>query len=232
NDESVTFNLDQVMKYFDNSVTRVNVINISFEEVVHDNTKSSNLTLAKSSIEEPEYSFSMGYKHLITTPVKELDEVAESSVKNLVPIQSEYEVTSDNESEYNKPINDDSFLAFITFTNPLFNDKDDLTSNDNESIHDENVPIEEFKVYSNPIFDDDKIHSNELESHCSNVESNFVESLSNHDTLKFDHLEEFSRALMPIHIAEEERIRREHTEYISLMERLITINPYPYHSSG
>nr|GFC54959.1 hypothetical protein [Tanacetum cinerariifolium] len=42
---------------------------------------------------------------------------------------------------------------------------------------------------------------------------------SNHDTLKFDHLDEFSVALMPIHIAEEERIRREHAEYISLTER-------------
>nr|GFA38896.1 reverse transcriptase domain-containing protein [Tanacetum cinerariifolium] len=243
NDESVTFNLDQVMKYFDNSVKRVNVINIASEEVVHDNTKSSNLTLvyesdfcedpivkispfgesdffleeiedilnddsipagienslydpegdilyfknllkedpfqlplmnlnqAKSSIEEPEYSFSMGYEHLITTPVTELDEVAESSVKNLVPIQSEYEVTSDNESEYNEPINDDSFSSFTTFTNSLFNDKDDLTSNDNELIHDENVPIEEFKVYSNPLYDDDKIYSNELESHFQDNDS-------------------------------------------------------------
>nr|GEZ34189.1 reverse transcriptase domain-containing protein [Tanacetum cinerariifolium] len=47
-------------------------------------------------------------------------------------------------------------------------------------IHDENVPIEEFKVYSNPLFDDDEIYSDELESH---VESNLVESLSNRDTL-------------------------------------------------
>nr|GEV39808.1 hypothetical protein [Tanacetum cinerariifolium] len=30
---------------------------------------------------------------------------------------------------------------------------------------------------------------------------------------------------MPIRIAEEEQIRKEHAEYISLMERLITINP-------
>nr|GEZ74884.1 hypothetical protein [Tanacetum cinerariifolium] len=81
------------------------------------------------------------------------------------------------------------------------------------------------KDYSNPLFDDDEIYSDELESH---VESNFVESLSNHDTLKFDHLEEFSRPLMPINIAEEERIRREHAEYIGLMERLITINPCPH----
>nr|GEY67730.1 putative reverse transcriptase domain-containing protein [Tanacetum cinerariifolium] len=57
------------------------------------------------------------------------------------------------------------------------------------------------------------------------AESNFVKSLSNHDTLKFDHLEEFSGAFMPIHIAEEERFGREHAEYISLMERLININP-------
>nr|GEV27623.1 hypothetical protein [Tanacetum cinerariifolium] len=80
------------------------------------------------------------------------------------------------------------------------------------------------KVYSNLLFDDDEINSDELESH---VESNFVESLSNHDTLRFDFLEEFSGPLIPIHIAEEERIRREHAEYISLMERLITINPCP-----
>nr|GFA05532.1 reverse transcriptase domain-containing protein [Tanacetum cinerariifolium] len=254
NDEFVTFNLDQVMRYSNNSVSRVNVINIASEEVVHDNTKSSNPTLvsesdfyedpivktspfgesdffleeienclkddsipmeiensvfdtegdilliekllnedpcqlplmnlnqAKSLIEEPECPFSMGYEHFITTPVTKLDEVAESSVKNLVPIPRKHEVTSDDEK---------------------------------------------FKVYPNPLFDDDEINSDELESHCLNVESNFVESLSNHDTLKFDHLEEFSGALMPIYITEEERIRREHAEYISLMERLITINPCP-----
>nr|GEW77032.1 hypothetical protein [Tanacetum cinerariifolium] len=179
-----------------------------------------NLNQAKSSIEEPEYSFSMGYKHFHTTLVTELDEVAESSIKNLVPIPREYEVTSDNESESNEPIKDDS-SALTTFSNPLFNDSDDFTSNDNESIHD--VPIKESKVYSNPLFDDE-INSDELESH---VESNFVESLYNHDTLKFDHLEEIFGPVMPIHIAEEERIRREHAEYISLMERLITINPCP-----
>nr|GEX57184.1 hypothetical protein [Tanacetum cinerariifolium] len=172
------------------------------------------LNQAKSSIEEPEYSFSMGYEHFSTTLVTELDEVAESSIKNLVPIPREYVVTSDNESEYNEHIKDDCFSAFTTFT----------------TIHDEDVTIEEFKVYLNPLIDDDEIYSDELESH---VESNFVEFLSNHDALidssqNIDYLEEFSRPLMPIRIAEEERIRREHAEYISLMERLITINPCPH----
>nr|GEV19822.1 hypothetical protein [Tanacetum cinerariifolium] len=174
------------------------------------------LVQAKSSIEGHEYSFSMGYENFSTTLVTELDEVAESSTKNLVPIPREYEVTSDNESEYEVPVKDDSFLAFTTFTNPLFNDKDDFT------IHDENVPMEESKVDSNPLFDDDEIYSDELESH---VESNFVETLSNRDTVNIDHLEEFFGPLTPILIAEEERIK--HPEYISLMKRLITINPCP-----
>nr|GEW74765.1 reverse transcriptase domain-containing protein [Tanacetum cinerariifolium] len=181
---------------------------------------------AKSSIEELDHSFSMGYEHFSTTLVTELDEVAESSIKNLVPIPREYEVTLDNEIESNEPDKDDS-SAFTTFSNPLFNDSNDFTSNDNESIHD--VPIEEFKVFSNLLFNSDEINSDELESH---VEYNFVESLSTHDALinssqKIDYLEEISGPLMPIHIAEEERIRREHAEYISLMRRLITINPYP-----
>nr|GFA03254.1 hypothetical protein [Tanacetum cinerariifolium] len=176
-----------------------------------------NLNQEKSSIEEPEHSFSMGYEHFHTTLVMELDEFAESSIKNLVPIPRECEVTSDNESESNEPVKNDSSV-FTTFPNPLFNDKDDVT------IHEDGVPIEESKVCSHPLFDDNEINSDELESH---VESKFVESLSNHDTVKFDHLEEFSGPLMLIHIAEEERIRREHVECISRMEMLFTINPHP-----
>nr|GFB82251.1 reverse transcriptase domain-containing protein [Tanacetum cinerariifolium] len=138
----------------------------------------------KSFIKEPEQSFSMGYGHFNTTLVTELDEVTEYSIKNLVPIPRECEVTSDNESESNEPDKDDS-LAFTTFPNPLFSDNDDFTSNDDD------VLIEESKVHSNPLFDNDEINFNELESH---VESNFVESPSNHNTLvdssqKFDHLE-------------------------------------------
>nr|GEY36744.1 reverse transcriptase domain-containing protein [Tanacetum cinerariifolium] len=183
-----------------------------------ENPPPMNPNQAKSSIEEPKHSFSMGYEHFSTTLVTKLDEVAESSIKNLVPIPREYEVTLDNESESDKvPVKDDS-LVFTTFPNPIFNDKDNVT------IHEYDVPIEESKVCSNSLFDDNEINSVELESH---VESNFVESLSNHDTVKFDHLEEFSRPLMPIHIAEEEQIRREHVEYISRMEMLFTINPRP-----
>nr|GEW43275.1 hypothetical protein [Tanacetum cinerariifolium] len=159
----------------------------------------------------------MGYEHPNTTPETESDKIIKFDVEELVPIPREYDVTSENESESNEPVKDDS-SAFTTSTNPLFNDSDDVTSNDKESIQD--IPIEESKVHSNSLFDNDEINSNELESH---VESNFVESLSSRDSLKFDHLEELFGPL----IAEEERIRREHAEYISLMEKLITINPCP-----
>nr|GFD29194.1 hypothetical protein [Tanacetum cinerariifolium] len=59
----------------------------------------------------------------------------------------------------------------------------------------------------------------------SHVECNSVEFTSNHDTVKIDNLDEFFRPLIPIHIAEEERIRREHADYINRMEMLFTINP-------
>nr|GEY90028.1 reverse transcriptase domain-containing protein [Tanacetum cinerariifolium] len=182
---------------------------------------------AESSIEKPEHSFSMGYEHFNTTLVTELDKVTKSSITNLVPIPRECEVTSDNESKSDKPVKDDS-SAFTTFSNPLFNDNNDVTSKDKESIHD--VPSKESKDYSNLLFDNDKINSDELESH---VEFDFVESLSSHDALidsspKIDHLEEIFGPLMPIHITEEQRIRREHADYISRMEMLFTINPHPH----
>nr|GEV72345.1 reverse transcriptase domain-containing protein [Tanacetum cinerariifolium] len=84
-----------------------------------------------------------------------------------------------------------------------------------------------FTTISNPLFDNDKINSDELNSY---VGSNPDESTSNHDTIKFDNLDEFSRPLIPIHIVEEERIRREHADYINRMEMLFTINPHPHPS--
>nr|GFA85242.1 hypothetical protein [Tanacetum cinerariifolium] len=147
---------------------------------------------------EPEYSFSMGYEHLSTIPKTKSSEVTESSAKNLVPIPSEYEVTFDDESECDVPFKDDSSPAFTTFSNPLFDDNDDFTSSDDESLPKEDVPMENFKVYSNHLFDNGEINSNEIDPHCFNAESDLIESLLNRDTLinsshKFDFLlKEFS----------------------------------------
>nr|GFA29491.1 reverse transcriptase domain-containing protein [Tanacetum cinerariifolium] len=81
-----------------------------------------------------------------------------------------------------------------------------------------------FTTISNPLFDNDKINSDEINSH---VEINSDESTSNHDTVKFDYLDEFYGPFIPIHILEEERIRKEHADYINRMEMLFIINPHP-----
>nr|GEZ30774.1 hypothetical protein [Tanacetum cinerariifolium] len=119
------------------------------------------------------------YSNTITTvlPTKEPD------VNNLVPIPSEYEVTSDDKSECMVPIKDESSSVFTTFSNPIFDDNDNFTSSVDESLSDEEVPMEEFK--------------------------------------------EFSGALMPTSIIDEVRIKRQHEEYISLIEKLLSINSFP-----
>nr|GEU54881.1 hypothetical protein [Tanacetum cinerariifolium] len=100
-----------------------------------------------------------------------------------------------------------------------------ISENGSESIEPVKDNFSVFTTISNPLLDDDKINSKELNSH---VESNYVESTSNHDTVKFDNHDEFSRPLIPIHIVEEERIRLEHAEYINRMEMLFTINSRPH----
>nr|GEV27409.1 hypothetical protein [Tanacetum cinerariifolium] len=107
-----------------------------------------------------------------------------------------------------------------------------IPSYDNEPLSNEDVPMENFKIYLNPLFDDEEIISNKIDPHYFNAESNLIESLPNRDTLfdsspKFVYLKEFSGELMPTSIINEERIKREHEEYISLMEKLLTINSFP-----
>nr|GEW68959.1 hypothetical protein [Tanacetum cinerariifolium] len=168
------------------------VKNVVEQPVEHTSQISSVHAIAPIlSTEEPEHSLSMGYEHLSITHETESDEVTESNAKNLLPIPSECEVTSEDESERDVPAKDESLSVFTTFSNPLFKDNDDITSSDDESLPDEDVSAEEFKVYSNPLFDEDEINSDKLDLHCFNVESDFVESLLNRDTFidsssKFD----------------------------------------------
>nr|GEY96491.1 hypothetical protein [Tanacetum cinerariifolium] len=144
---------------------------------------SSNAIITVLPTKEPEYSLSMGDEHLSTIPKTEFDKVIKSSVKNLVSIPSKYEVTSDNESECDVPIKDESSLIFSTFSNPIFDYNDDFTCSDDELLFKEDVPMENCKIYSNPLFDDEEINSNKINPHYFNAESNLIESLSNRDTL-------------------------------------------------
>nr|GFA41070.1 reverse transcriptase domain-containing protein [Tanacetum cinerariifolium] len=107
---------------------------------------------------------------------------------------------------------------------PIPHECEVVSENRSESIEPVNNNSLAFTTISNLLFDNDKINSDEINSH---VESNSDESTSNHDTVKFDYLDKFYGPLIPIHILEEERIRREHADYINRMEMLFTINPRP-----
>nr|GFB57664.1 reverse transcriptase domain-containing protein [Tanacetum cinerariifolium] len=102
------------------------------------------------------------------------------------------------------------------------------SNNGSKSIEHVNDNFSVFTTISNALFDNDEINSDDLNSH---VEFNSDESTSNHNIVKFDNLDEFSGPLIPIHIFEDERIKREHTEYINRMEMLFTIDPRPHPST-
>ncbi|GJW39633.1 hypothetical protein Tco_0065478 [Tanacetum coccineum] len=127
-----------------------------------------------------------------TIPENESDKLIKSSVENLVPTPSESEDLSkdlsDIESECNVPICDD----FTTVSNPLFDADNDFSSSDDNSFFDEDVPKETFKIFLNPL-SDEEIISTKIDPHHFNAESDLIESLLNRDTLiisspKFDSL--------------------------------------------
>nr|GFA80541.1 hypothetical protein [Tanacetum cinerariifolium] len=129
NDDSIPFGVEDSpfnMKediFFLESLLREDLI--SPHSIIQNQTKLSN--------EEPKHSFKMGHEHFNTNLV--IEDVAESSTKNLIPIPHE----------------------------------------------------------------------------C-----------------KSDYLDEFYGPFIPIHILKEERIRREHADYINRMKMLFTINPHPH----
>nr|GEW10638.1 hypothetical protein [Tanacetum cinerariifolium] len=170
----------------------------------------------------------------------ESDEVIKSRVKNLIPIPSKSEVTSKNESKFDVPVNDESSPIFMTFSNLLFDCNDDFTSSDDVSLCNEDISMENFKIYSNPLFDDEEIISSKIDLHHFNAESNLLESLLNNDTLidsspKFDyHLEEFSEEidlfldtndLMPSGIENDDYDSKGD---IHFLEEFLSNDPFPF----
>nr|GEZ07484.1 hypothetical protein [Tanacetum cinerariifolium] len=167
------------------------------KNVVEQPARHGNRIAPIQSTKELKHSLSMGYEHLSITPETESDEVTESNAENLLPIPSKCE------------------------------DNDNLDSSDDESLPDEDVPAEEFKTYSNPLFDEDEINSDKLDPHCFNVESDFVESLLNHDTfIDFSSKFDFSGELA--HIKPEiPKSDFDFEEEIRLSENLLYDNSFP-----
>nr|GEV14122.1 reverse transcriptase domain-containing protein [Tanacetum cinerariifolium] len=112
---------------------------------------------------------------------------------------------------------------------PILNECMVVSENGSQSTEPVNDNSSDFTIISNPLFDNDKINYDEINSY---VESNSDESTSNHNTVKSDYLDEFYGPFIPIHILEEERTRREHADYINRMEMLFTINPRPHNPTN
>ncbi|GKD13046.1 hypothetical protein Tco_1197453, partial [Tanacetum coccineum] len=172
----------------------------------------------------------MGDEHLSTIQETESDELIKSSVENLVLIPSESEDFSDIESEGDVPVCDD----FTTSSNPLFDSDDDFSSNDDKSFYDEDVLKENFKIFSNPL-SDEEIISTKIDPHHLNDESDLIESLLNQGTLiisspKFNSLlEEFSGELAQIDLIPPgiNEADFDPEEEIRLVEKLLYDNSSP-----
>ncbi|GKE42806.1 hypothetical protein Tco_1470090, partial [Tanacetum coccineum] len=212
------------------------------EELFPDEVKRIQQILERTSFDAitPDFpitdSLSMGDEHLSTIPETESDELIKSSVENLVPTPSESEDLSkdlsDIESECNVPVCDD----FTTVSNPLFDADNDFSSSDDKSFSDEDVPKENFKIFSNPL-SDEEIISTKIDPHHFNAESDLIESLLNRDTdilivssPKFDSLlEEFSGELAHIDLIPPgiNEADFDPKEEIHLVEKLLYDNSSP-----
>nr|GEU49541.1 retrovirus-related Pol polyprotein from transposon TNT 1-94 [Tanacetum cinerariifolium] len=187
-------------------------------------------------------------KHAFTDKQYQPEEIQELMCKLLEDVRNINEELSEyiNSPSWNHPTfyNDDEEHSIqykeyfknssnaITTDLPTKEPEYSLSMGDDESLFNEDVPMETFKVYSNHLFDEEEINSDKIDPYYFNAESDLIESLSNRDTLidsspKFDYFEDLSGELMPKSIVNEERIKRDHEEYISLMEKLFTINSFP-----
>ncbi|GJZ60399.1 hypothetical protein Tco_0616215 [Tanacetum coccineum] len=114
--------------------------------VIHSSKKASISAIShifpNNNLED---SFKMGNEDLNFIPNKELDK------EDLIPIPRESKIGKDCDF----PSCDD-FQSFKTFSNPLFEKKDDFPSRNDESILKEEVHKETLKSYLNPLFEDDE----------------------------------------------------------------------------
>nr|GEZ19373.1 hypothetical protein [Tanacetum cinerariifolium] len=93
------------------------------------------------------------------------------------------------------------------------------------------VVSENGSQFTEPI-NDNSSNSTIISNPLSDVESNFDESIPNHNTVKNDYFDEFYGPFIPTHILKEERTRRKHTDCINQMEMLFTINPHPHNPTN
>ncbi|GJY07089.1 hypothetical protein Tco_0374143 [Tanacetum coccineum] len=162
---------------------------------------SSNAITPDLPTEEPDNSLSMGDEHLSTIPETESDKLIKSSVQNLVPIPSESEDFSDNESECNVLVCDN----FTNFSNPLFDSDDDFSSSDDESFSDEDELLYDNSSPRPPEESNSEIYDATIESFSPSpipVEDKLLNndslSLPESESFHFDHYDVPSSPRPPV----------------------------------
>nr|GFA84887.1 hypothetical protein [Tanacetum cinerariifolium] len=90
------------------------------------------------STEETENSLSMGDKNLDTISATESDEVIKSGVENLAPITSESEGIPDTMCDVHL-VNNPTPLEAKDHFKIVINSNDDISSNDDDSLYNENI---------------------------------------------------------------------------------------------
>nr|GEX60507.1 hypothetical protein [Tanacetum cinerariifolium] len=114
----------------------------------------------------------MGYEHLSTTPKMESDEVIESSVKNLIPIPNECEVTSDNKSECDVPVCEYSstFDVYEDHSEILSDSNNDDISSDGDAFEDieyVEATLPDFELVS--LEEENDVYQEEKEFNLENI---------------------------------------------------------------
>nr|GFA45328.1 hypothetical protein [Tanacetum cinerariifolium] len=172
---------------------------------LQDNIISGLSTCSAVTPNEPVDSLSMGDKHLDTISATKSDEFIKSYVENLVPNPSEsegkngcdvpacfttfsydlFDADYESDSSDYQSCSDEDFPEEI-FLNPLFEeeiipmkiDQHHFNVDDYQSCSDEDF-LEE--IFLNPLFEEEIIPM-KIDQHHFNAESDFIESMLNHDS--------------------------------------------------
>nr|GEZ64170.1 hypothetical protein [Tanacetum cinerariifolium]GEZ93093.1 hypothetical protein [Tanacetum cinerariifolium] len=131
----------------------------------------------------------MGYEHLSTTLKTESDEIIKSSVKNLVQIPSECEVTSDNESECDVPVCEDSstFDVLKDHSEILLDSNNDDTSSDGDAFEDiEYVKASLLASELVSLEEDNDVYQEEKDDHTEETRSGSTTVHANNSLPEYD----------------------------------------------